>query len=630
MKMTVRICLLATVLVALGTTSVFGQIVFNVGAPAGTPYNGPQNFNFAVNREGNRELMPAISVCSNTPGGGGAPAPAVAATFDKDDLYTITVQGTNNSNSPTLTTLGALGAGNVQVTQQNAGAPVAVDATAAMVAQPVVNGVALGPPLATVTLHITATPAAGSGGNCITISNLRFDIANTAKGTTPGPPDDGTTYGVTVTQTSEQGGPAITGAVAVGNPAPAAMNAGMPNVAPTATSGLATVKITLGSVGAVGVANPTGFTTGNAALSTATINAGSTAATNPPNGLIVSTIPSVVQNSGGTASGTVSVQQNPIATNTSPNGPFIPIAAGGGLFRGFTAAGPDVTTFLNSSGATTGTQVQIIVSGMPTGSTVTFPATASSSSGLVVWNLALVGSGTLTAPGGTVTYMTTTNEGTAYSLNGTAGVGASIDIPYTVSVPTTGSASGNAKFIIQVGPPSGTATPSYNAINDSSVKPNQQVPTVGQWALFRVAPNTSQRIYPYALVFGAAGKSDSYDTGIVLDNTGRLPSTSTGTVSNSGQDGTFTIYLISSNATVASIKSDAATFPGATLLTAGKLLQGNTWQALLSEITKAAGLTGDWKGYVVINADFPNSAGFAFISQFANVNGGATMGYIAQ
>src|SRR5262249_28397168 len=159
-------------------------------------------------------------------------------------------------------------------------------------------------------------------------------------------------------------------------------------------AGVGTAKVTLGSTGAVGVANPTGFTTGGGTINTtnAGINAGGTAAANPSSAGILSTIPIVVQNSGSSAAGSIAVQQNPIATTIAATGPFTPVQDGGGLFRGFISSGPDTTTFLNSSGATTGTQAQIIVSSIPNGATVVFPATVQSSSGLTVWTMTLVGS----------------------------------------------------------------------------------------------------------------------------------------------------------------------------------------------------------------------------------------------
>jgi len=53
--MRVRACVLAVALVVLGASSVFGQSgSFTAGAPAGSVYNGANDFNLAVAREGNK------------------------------------------------------------------------------------------------------------------------------------------------------------------------------------------------------------------------------------------------------------------------------------------------------------------------------------------------------------------------------------------------------------------------------------------------------------------------------------------------------------------------------------------------------------------------------------------------
>jgi len=388
---------------------------------------------------------------------------------------------------------------------------------------------------------------------------------------------------------------------------------------------------TLVQAGTAGVANSTGFTTGGYPITGLTgFNAGNAPPANPTVG-VPSTIPSVLQNSGLTASGTVSVQEGAIPATVGGLAVNLPITAGGGLFRGFQQSGPDVTTFLNAAGATTGTQIEIAVSSMPAGSSVTFPATISSSSGQAVVNMSLVGNGTISSPGGTVTYVTTINEGTPYALTGgLPTTGPSLDVPFTVTEGASGGAVGTAKAIIRVRPnQTGTDIPRYAEVQGSSVIPSQLIPTVGQYALFTILSNQTTRLFPYVVTTGGTTIAD-YDTGVVVANTGKAYSSITNTLSTvGGQDGTFTIYLVDASQTVKSIKSDASNFPGASALSSGKLLMGSTWQALGSEIAKAVGITGAFKGYMLVVTDFPNSQGFAFISQFTNPDGGATMGYVA-
>jgi len=320
------------------------------------------------------------------------------------------------------------------------------------------------------------------------------------------------------------------------------------------------------------------------------------------------------------------------------------------LFRGNVASGPDATTWLSLSGATTGTQATFTIAGMPTGSSVSFPTSVSSASPGVVWTMN--GGGTVNAPGGTVTYTTAVNEGPATTLVTGSTVGPSMDISYTITPGT--SSFGTPTVVISVTPVAGaSAIPTYSQINGFSVFPSQVVGTA-QIPLFTVTSNQNTRTFPYVTFTGGTTPSD-YDTGIALTNTGRTASVVSGascytvpaggtvpagcgapfggtvstTGTNGGQDGPFTIFLMSSGTTVASIRSTAANFPNAStyLTSTGSLVQGSTWVALASQITAAAGITGKWSGELIIVSDFPTSSGFAFISQFTNPGGGSTMGY---
>src|SRR5262249_1159900 len=145
-------------------------------------------------------------------------------------------------------------------------------------------------------------------------------------------------------------------------------------------SNVATLFNTLQSgSGNSGNANSTGYvntTSGSSTqISSTTFNYANVASAAA--GGVPSTIPRVIQNSGASASATVSVQQQPIPVFTAAAPPITTSSAvlnnqlGGGLLRNFQSVGPAVTTFLNSSGATTGTQIEINVSKMPAGSSVT-------------------------------------------------------------------------------------------------------------------------------------------------------------------------------------------------------------------------------------------------------------------
>lgn len=706
MTMRVRACVLAVALVVLGASSVFGQTLTNptngatlaagspfnsflVGAPAGSAFAGGSNYNLAMNREGNRELGAPVSICAGTVGGvATANTAGTATTFNVGDVFTIEyqVKGTAPLNDPILATTGALGSANLFVSQNGAGQGVTATATAAMIQPAIVAGaVVIPPPQAFVTITITGAPAAATGINCIAVQGVRFDLGNSVVSATTGAlgmPANNTIIAV-VNQTSINaipGTPAAPTAVpnALSNNTTSALagnafggvNGGFPT---TITNAVGTAFTTFGALGngALGIANGTGLVTGGFSLTaSATTKSGFTGVA-----------PSVTVG-GRAGAGAISVQQGaiPAATaavagvvTTTSNGVVLtavatpitvnlPIADGGGLFRGFVASGPDTTTWLNAAGATTGTQVLITVNGMPAGSSVVFPAAVSSASTGVVLNMA--GGGTISAPGGSVTYSTTVNEGISTTLGAVGSlIGPSVDIPFTVNPGTASSATG-ATVVITLAPTAGaSAVPTYSGINGVTVIPSQVVGTA-QTVLFTVANNQTTRTFPYVTFTGGTTAGD-YDTGLVLNNTGRGVSVVNGTSCYSvaaggtiptgcpgagvsalgnlaGQDGAFTVFFISSGATVASIRSTSTcsgggAFPGSAAnaatkyngLSSGVLKQGDYWVALGSQVLACAGITGAWSGQMQIVADIPGTSGFAFISQFTNASGGATMGYIA-
>jgi len=233
-----------------------------------------------------------------------------------------------------------------------------------------------------------------------------------------------------------------------------------------------------------------------------------------------------------------------------------------------------------------------------------------------------------------------------------------MDFPFTVTPGTSATFGAGATVAIAVTPATGaSAVPTYSQINGAvclatgTVVPSTAVGTT-PITLFTVSTNQTTRTFPYVTFTGGTTSAD-YDTGIALTNAGKTVSVVSGASCNSvaaggtipagcgapfggtvsttgtniGQDGPFTIFLVSSGSVVASIRSTASNFPNASKLTSGSLVQGNTWVALLSQITAAAGVTGAWSGELVIVADFPQSNGFVFVSQFTNPGGGATMGY---
>jgi hypothetical protein len=584
--MQVRSVFCVAALVLLFSVSASAQ-TFTASAPVGSAYAAATNF--AVNFEGNRELLAPVSICTAVAGAGGTDA-----SFDVGDQFRITY-GSNVLLPGTPFTLppGVFATSTGQVTVVGVG--LAATATADTVATP--TG-----PTAQVTITITSAPT--DTESCVVVHNLRFDIA----GTSPSIADAAT---ITVAVSGVAGANQSGAAVPMGAP-PLALGVGVPSTDIVASANNTFVPLGVGA--GTGLVSATGTTT-------------NPAATLPPSGFFASTvtIPTLIQNSGVSRTGTIDVVQD-AATGT------LSAALGGGLLRTFRTSGTNQSTFLNLSGATSATKIDIEVADMPAGSSVVFPDTVNSpSTGTAI--ITLTGGGTISAPGGTVTYSVSVNT------SGTAA--RTVNVPFTVNSPSSGGGTGTARAIVRLRPaPTTSDIPRYAAINGVSVIPTQAtpVPANSQVALFTIIPNTTNLLYPFVSVFDYPPNPNTFDTGVVVVNTGQDPFGTANATRTVGQDGTFTFYLFpdkesnGDNSVVRSIKSDNAAFPNAAMLeTGGRLAQGNLYQALVSQILTAAGVpaNANWRGYIIVITDFQYAQGFAFISQFYNANGGATMGYVA-
>jgi hypothetical protein len=124
-----------------------------------------------------------------------------------------------------------------------------------------------------------------------------------------------------------------------------------------------------------------------------------------------------------------------------------------------------------------------------------------------------------------------------------------------------------------------------------------------------VSANTTMLI-PYAVRVGA------YDTGIAIANTTLDPFGAAGGGATPSA-GTMTITMFPRNATGAdpsfAITTSSTVRPGVGLSTSGTLVAGGVWTGLMSDIMTAAGKTGDYFGYIFIQANFLNAHGAAYI-----------------
>jgi len=123
-----------------------------------------------------------------------------------------------------------------------------------------------------------------------------------------------------------------------------------------------------------------------------------------------------------------------------------------------------------------------------------------------------------------------------------------------------------------------------------------------------VSANTTLLI-PYAVKVGA------YDTGIAIANTTLDPFGTSGGATAAA--GTLTFTMFPRNATGAdpsfTLTTSSTVRPGVGLSTSGTLVAGGTWTGLMTDIMTAAGKTGDFFGYIFIQANFLNAHGAAYI-----------------
>jgi hypothetical protein len=120
-------------------------------------------------------------------------------------------------------------------------------------------------------------------------------------------------------------------------------------------------------------------------------------------------------------------------------------------------------------------------------------------------------------------------------------------------------------------------------------------------------------LIPYAVSIGANG--GTYNTGIAIANTTRDPFGAGGATPT---EGTLTFHLYQRSSTgfqgTVSYVTSATANPGSGLSATGTVAAGGLWSGLLSEVlSKQTTLTGDFIGYVFVEANFLNAHGLAYL-----------------
>jgi hypothetical protein len=271
-------------------------------------------------------------------------------------------------------------------------------------------------------------------------------------------------------------------------------------------------------------------------------------------------------------------------------------------------------------GSTNGTLVRLTVNGLPAGVTATLSLPGSGGVTNALPGNAATG---VSFNGGGLTAALTSTQTIAYVQFNAANLSAveSFEVDFTLSgTPSAALTAGTISVAVTMGPVGAafnsqqqptasvsssvggnpTLTTSYVRFADAST-----TVTIGSI----VSANTTLLI-PYAIKVGA------YDTGIAIANTTLDPFGASGGGATPSA-GTLTLTMFPRNATGAdpsfAITSSSTVRPGVGLSTSGTLVGGGVWTALMSDIMTAAGKTGDYFGYIFIQANFLNAHGAAYI-----------------
>jgi hypothetical protein len=274
--------------------------------------------------------------------------------------------------------------------------------------------------------------------------------------------------------------------------------------------------------------------------------------------------------------------------------------------------------WIPSNSADQGPMVALTFAGIPAGVTLTFDASVTTDAGSI-FQLA-------SAPGGAPTtganvLSSASSPATVYYRLTTAGALAPVTkevlaVPATVAFAATprplaqGSITVSADMAPKAEsfvPASTTYVPQYSGTACSKTSAKAVVTIVGA--------NTALLI-PYAVSQPTIG----YNTGIAIANTTTDPFAAGATK----QSGTLTFYFYPQTGTAPAPYTTSATTPGEGL-TSGALESGRLYTVLLSRLLEAAGVTGDFSGYIIVTCAFTNAHGQYFISDFEAFTNGALM-----
>jgi hypothetical protein len=160
------------------------------------------------------------------------------------------------------------------------------------------------------------------------------------------------------------------------------------------------------------------------------------------------------------------------------------------------------------------------------------------------------------------------------------------------------------------------ATTSTGMLPDTTLSiPRFAASEVGPVTVATITAAKSTLLIPYAVSI----PSIRYDTGIAVSNTSKDPFGTNGGATASA--GTLIFHFFPRTATGAGTQTtyttSATNQAGDGIDASGVVPAGGTWSGLLSELWPASGGTGDFVGYIFIEANFLLGHGVAYVSTFA-------------
>jgi len=260
------------------------------------------------------------------------------------------------------------------------------------------------------------------------------------------------------------------------------------------------------------------------------------------------------------------------------------------------------------------TRIRLTFANIPTGVTLTLSMNfASSTTGVQQAQF-----GTETAGSGTTT-VTSTSPTATIAITGTLSTSSvdnmEIDISgITVSSTAAVTSSGAITVTSTLSPVCDTILDDVGLPITSNGYPCFAGADNGPVTVVNIVPTNTTLLMPYAAVL------PPFDTGLAIANTSADPfgTSGGGATPSSGSIRLdfFPTAAAGGAGTAFSLTTSATVRPGAGLSSDGTLAAGATWTVLFSQLLPAAGQTGNFIGYVFIQANFLNAHGTATISDF--------------